>query len=216
MLINNAGIMAVPHALTVDGFESQIGTNHLGHFALTNLLLPKLTDRVVTVSSLMHYRLHQPQRPELAVPALLGLPGLRPVEAGQPVVHQRAAASAGRRQFAVARPGRPPRLVAHEPSGPLRQQVEGRPGIGRRSGCIQRCRLRRSPDVVCGIAGSSGQYLRGPAIRTMGPQPADLADLAGQTGSHRRRTLGAAPSSSRAQSSRSEGWVGVIDRPAMR
>lgn len=55
ILINNAGIMAVPYALTADGFESQIGTNHLGHFALTNLLLPKLTDRVVTVSSLMHW-----------------------------------------------------------------------------------------------------------------------------------------------------------------
>jgi NAD(P)-dependent dehydrogenase (short-subunit alcohol dehydrogenase family) len=54
ILINNAGIMAVPYALTVDGFESQIGTNHLGHFALTNLLLPKLSDRVVTVSSFMH------------------------------------------------------------------------------------------------------------------------------------------------------------------
>lgn len=54
VLINNAGIMAVPYALTADGFESQIGTNHLGHFALTNLLLPKVTDRVVTVSSFMH------------------------------------------------------------------------------------------------------------------------------------------------------------------
>jgi NAD(P)-dependent dehydrogenase (short-subunit alcohol dehydrogenase family) len=54
VLINNAGIMAVPHALTVDGFESQIGTNHLGHFALTNLLLPKVTDRVVTVASMLH------------------------------------------------------------------------------------------------------------------------------------------------------------------
>jgi NAD(P)-dependent dehydrogenase (short-subunit alcohol dehydrogenase family) len=56
VLINNAGIMAVPHQLTVDGFESQIATNHLGHFALANLLLPKLTDRVVTVSSLTHWR----------------------------------------------------------------------------------------------------------------------------------------------------------------
>ncbi|MGB3485488.1 MAG: oxidoreductase [Mycobacterium sp.] len=54
VLINNAGIMAVPYSETGDGFESQIGTNHLGHFALTNLLLPKLTDRVVTVSSMMH------------------------------------------------------------------------------------------------------------------------------------------------------------------
>jgi len=55
ILINNAGIMASPYAVTVDGFESQIGTNHLGHFALTNLLLPKLTDRVVTVSSMAHW-----------------------------------------------------------------------------------------------------------------------------------------------------------------
>ncbi|OSC42371.1 oxidoreductase [Mycobacterium decipiens] len=55
VLINNAGIMATPRRWTVDGFESQIGTNHLGHFALTNLLLPKLTDRVVTVSSLAHW-----------------------------------------------------------------------------------------------------------------------------------------------------------------
>ncbi|MEO9175442.1 MAG: SDR family NAD(P)-dependent oxidoreductase [Gaiellales bacterium] len=51
VLINNAGIMAVPLGRTRDGFELQIGTNHLGHFALTALLLPQITDRVVTVSS---------------------------------------------------------------------------------------------------------------------------------------------------------------------
>ena len=54
VLVNNAGIMGVPYVLTSDGFESQIGTNHLGHFALTNLLLGKITDRVVTVSSIFH------------------------------------------------------------------------------------------------------------------------------------------------------------------
>jgi NAD(P)-dependent dehydrogenase (short-subunit alcohol dehydrogenase family) len=54
VLVNNAGIMAVPYAQTVDGFESQIGTNHLGHFALTNLLLPKVSERVVTVTSMAH------------------------------------------------------------------------------------------------------------------------------------------------------------------
>jgi NAD(P)-dependent dehydrogenase (short-subunit alcohol dehydrogenase family) len=54
VLINNAGIMAVPQGKTVDGFESQFGTNHLGHFALTNLLLPHIADRVVTVSSGAH------------------------------------------------------------------------------------------------------------------------------------------------------------------
>ncbi|MPZ95090.1 MAG: SDR family NAD(P)-dependent oxidoreductase [Propionibacteriales bacterium] len=55
MLINNAGVMATPKRLTLDGFELQFGTNHLGHFALTGLLLPALgSARVVTVSSLLH------------------------------------------------------------------------------------------------------------------------------------------------------------------
>jgi NAD(P)-dependent dehydrogenase (short-subunit alcohol dehydrogenase family) len=58
VLMNNAGIMAVPRQLTVDGFESQLGTNHLGHFALTGLLLPTLlaapAPRVVHVSSNAH------------------------------------------------------------------------------------------------------------------------------------------------------------------
>ncbi|HEV7191953.1 MAG TPA: oxidoreductase [Jatrophihabitantaceae bacterium] len=54
VLINNAGVMAVPQARTADGFEMQFGTNHLGHFALTGLLLPQITDRVVTLSSGAH------------------------------------------------------------------------------------------------------------------------------------------------------------------
>ena len=59
LLINNAGVMALPkRELTEDGFERQFGTNHLGHFALTGLLLPQLlqtgSPRVVTVSSLAH------------------------------------------------------------------------------------------------------------------------------------------------------------------
>ncbi|MDY0198274.1 MAG: oxidoreductase [Tenuifilaceae bacterium] len=58
ILINNAGIMTSPYGLTKDGFESQMGTNHLGHFALTGLLLDTLVrtpnSRVVVVSSLAH------------------------------------------------------------------------------------------------------------------------------------------------------------------
>jgi NAD(P)-dependent dehydrogenase (short-subunit alcohol dehydrogenase family) len=56
ILVNNAGIMAVPEGRTVDGFELQIGTNHLGPFLLTGLLVPAITDRVVTVSSQLHRR----------------------------------------------------------------------------------------------------------------------------------------------------------------
>jgi NAD(P)-dependent dehydrogenase (short-subunit alcohol dehydrogenase family) len=58
LLINNAGIMMPPRSVTVDGFELQFGTNHLGHFALTGLLLERLAQgsdpRVVTVTSLEH------------------------------------------------------------------------------------------------------------------------------------------------------------------
>jgi NAD(P)-dependent dehydrogenase (short-subunit alcohol dehydrogenase family) len=54
VLINNAGIMMAPAFRTIDNFELHIGTNHLGPFALTNLLLPHVTQRVVTVSSVVH------------------------------------------------------------------------------------------------------------------------------------------------------------------
>jgi NAD(P)-dependent dehydrogenase (short-subunit alcohol dehydrogenase family) len=54
LLINNAGVMMPPAGRTQDGFETQFGVNHLGHFALTNLLLPHVTGRVVTVSSTAH------------------------------------------------------------------------------------------------------------------------------------------------------------------
>jgi NAD(P)-dependent dehydrogenase (short-subunit alcohol dehydrogenase family) len=58
ILINNAGIMGIPHQITADGFEVQFGVNHLGHYALTGLLLRLLNatpeSRVVTVSSMMH------------------------------------------------------------------------------------------------------------------------------------------------------------------
>jgi NAD(P)-dependent dehydrogenase (short-subunit alcohol dehydrogenase family) len=58
VLVNNAGIMAIPRMTTADGFEAQIGTNHLGHFALTGLLLGTLLghgpSRIVTVSSMVH------------------------------------------------------------------------------------------------------------------------------------------------------------------
>jgi NAD(P)-dependent dehydrogenase (short-subunit alcohol dehydrogenase family) len=60
LLINNAGVMAVPLSYTADGFETQLGVNHLGHFALTTGLLPALraagTARVIALSSRAHRR----------------------------------------------------------------------------------------------------------------------------------------------------------------
>ncbi|MFI0352623.1 oxidoreductase [Actinomadura sp. 9N407] len=60
LLVNNAGVAVLPHRETADGFEMQFGTNHLGHFALTGLLLDRLLarprPRVVTVSSGLHHR----------------------------------------------------------------------------------------------------------------------------------------------------------------
>ena len=54
VLVNNAGVMGVPFGTSPDGVEMQFATNHLGHFALSNLLLPKLSDRVVVVGSQSH------------------------------------------------------------------------------------------------------------------------------------------------------------------
>lgn len=58
LLVNNAGVMGIPRAHTKDGFEMQFGVNHLGHFALTGLLMPQLRQaenpRVVTLSSTAH------------------------------------------------------------------------------------------------------------------------------------------------------------------
>ena len=51
VLVNNAGVMGGPLTYTTDGFESHIGTNHLGHFALTCLLADRITNRVVSVAS---------------------------------------------------------------------------------------------------------------------------------------------------------------------
>ncbi len=82
LLINNAAVMYLPFQRTEDGFELTFGTNHLGHFALTGLLLPRLLDtpdsRVVTVSSLGAPRRHDALRrpePDQRLPARAGLLG---------------------------------------------------------------------------------------------------------------------------------------------
>jgi len=87
LLINNAGVMAAPYQRTVDGFELQLGTNHLGHFALTGLVLPALRDqpaaRVVTVSSNAQGWPDAVRRPAGRAP-LFALGRVLTVQAGQP------------------------------------------------------------------------------------------------------------------------------------
>jgi len=71
ILVNNAGVMGIPEQRTVDGFEMQFGVNHLGHFALTALLMPALlradAARIVTVTSTAHHlgRAVDPANPHL-------------------------------------------------------------------------------------------------------------------------------------------------------
>ena len=95
VLINNAGVMAIPEQRTADGFEMQIGTNHLGHFALANLLLPRIRDRVVVRR--LRRAPHGPMRLDdlnWEQRRLQALARLRPVQARQPAVHA-ASCSAG-------------------------------------------------------------------------------------------------------------------------
>ena len=94
VLIDNAGVMAIPRAQTADGFEMQLGTNHLGHFALTGLLLPVLLaaaqPRVVVVSSDAH-RIGRIRFEDLMAEKSYGRwSALRPEQAGQPALHARA------------------------------------------------------------------------------------------------------------------------------
>ena len=93
VLMNNAGVMAIPLRRTADDFEMQFGTNHLGHFALTGRLLPLLLaadaprrEHVVAGTS---HRQDALGRPPVAQ-ALFEVDGVRAVEAGEPAVHARA------------------------------------------------------------------------------------------------------------------------------
>ena len=107
-LVNNAGVMAPPREETADGFELQFGTNHLGHFALTGLVLDRLMAgdgeaRVVTVSSMAHRTGSMDWDDLQGERELQPLGPLWAVQARQPALRLRAAAAA-RRQAAGESP----------------------------------------------------------------------------------------------------------------
>jgi NAD(P)-dependent dehydrogenase (short-subunit alcohol dehydrogenase family) len=91
VLVNNAGVMGLPMTRTADGFEAHMGTNHLGHFALTCLLGDKIKDRVISVASAMYHvaRIHFDDlnwhtRRYSKTAALLG------IQTGEPTLRSRA------------------------------------------------------------------------------------------------------------------------------
>ncbi len=162
VLINNAGVMACPFGRTADGFETQFGTNHLGHFLLTALLTPALLrgtgPRVVTLSSAGHSRADV----DLVDPNFLTTDYSAWVAYGQSKIGQRPVRTRAlepRRASGTAvvrraprwdhdRPGPPPRRRAHERDDRLR------PGPHRGCGCLHGRRALR-PGRITGSGHSS-------------------------------------------------------------
>ena len=191
VLVNNAGIMAVPFAQTVDGFESQIGTNHLGHFALTNLLLPKITDRVVTVSSSMHMigyislkDLNWKSRRYFAWPAY-GQSKLANLLFTSELQRRLSAAGSVLKAHA-AHPGYSETNLQGNTGNPIGTKlVELRHSVGRHGRG-----LRREADPLCGVPGSSRRQLHRSAVRNARTDRADVPQPAGARRKESRGPVG--------------------------
>ena len=217
ILVNNAGVMGTPYRQTADGFELQMATNHLGHFALTGLLLDRVVtterSRIVTVSSHMH-RLGRLRLDDVAGTALRNTwVGLRHLQAGQPPLHRRAQPAPGGGGLPTARPGRASRLDPEQPGRQRRRARRQPPAAQARLGppgpTLGQSAAGGALPVLCAATSSSvrsGQYI-GPAHlfglygpprvhAPVAPRPRPAGGgraLGGLGGADRRALLGAAP-----------------------
>ena len=121
VLVNNAGVMAMPRRTTVDGFEMQLGVDHLGHWAFTAHLLPALlrapAARVVTVTSTARLRGGPLTRPIRTCRQVPGVGGLRAGEDGQLPLRAGAASAVPPRRGRGVEPDRAPGAVEHRSAG---------------------------------------------------------------------------------------------------
>ncbi len=179
LLVNNAGLMAMPERRTADGFEMQLGVNHLGHWALTALLMEPLlaadAARVVTVSSIAHHQGRQldPDDPHLRRSyspwKAYGQSKLANLHFG--IGLQRRFASAGVRAASlVAHPGlsntdlqrRTVREGGGGPSAPVWETLAARAGMSPTVGARPQLRAATDP-------GACGGQFYGPRFGSFGP-----------------------------------------------
>ena len=167
--------MAVPQQRTADGFEMQIGTNHLGHFALTNLLLPRITDRVVTVASGAHrYGQDPPRRPQLGARRLPAA-GAPTASRSSPTCCSRSSSSAGSTRPArrcaplAAHPGWAATNLQSRTGNPVENALMA---LGNRTVRPER-RDGRAADAVRRDAGHPRRQLRRPGRPRRAARPPD-------------------------------------------
>ena len=182
ILVNNAGVMATPERETADGFELQLGVNHLGHWALTTHLMPRLlaapARRVVSVTSTAHHmgRPLDPRNPHLHG-TYEPVEGLRPVEARQLPLRPRPAAGVRTGRRHRDQPDGAPRAVPHRPAGGHRTRG--------------RCRRERALLALAGGEHRNGSCRRRPAAASRSHRPGRAWWRAVRAALHQQRPAGA-------------------------
>lgn len=189
LLVNNAGVMGIPEKRTVDGFEMQFGVDHLGHFALTALLLPALlrapAARIVTVTSTAHHmgRAVDPQNPNLEGRygpwRAYGQAKLANFHFGLGL-HRKLAAARAPAASLVAHPGLSNtelQIVSVEETGGASQRffrmLAARTGMSPAQGALSQLRAAPDPGAKSGefygpLWVNSGPPVRKPVLRRLG------------------------------------------------